>query len=252
MDGFHGRQLVRAPSESKKDEGVAHPLRSPRKRQGSLCGRLLRRGAAANNRLMQGWKSGLFSILAAAGLTGCTSISSNYTGAMTVPNASNIYVCHGFDCSYKTRLDLGATDGARFTDIMAGGAASPEAERAAVSKAVQYYEERAGQAIGIKDAGKSHIGQSRERGQMDCIDESTNTRSLLRYLSERQLLKHHSVEYNVSRGLFVDGRYPHSTAVLRDKAGKRWAVDSWYEPMGGPPDIMALSEWQKRGVMGQR
>ncbi|MGE0499607.1 MAG: hypothetical protein AB7I79_10140 [Rhizobiaceae bacterium] len=217
-----------------------------------MAAQLRRRGYAVNNCAMRGRVSGVLSVLAVAGVSGCTSISSNYKGAMTVPSASTIYVCHGFDCTYKTRLDLGASDADRFASIMAPATTSPAAERAAVSKAVQYYEERAGQVIGLRDAPKSHIGQSRERGQMDCIDESTNTRSLLRYLNERQLLTHHSVEYNVSRGLFVDGRYPHSTAVLRDKSGKKWAVDSWYEPMGGPPDIMTLSEWQTRGVMGQR
>ena len=58
---------------------------------------------------------------------------------------------------------------------------------------------------------------------------------------------------NSSRGLFVDGRYPHATAVIKDKeTGEIFAVDSWFEPGGGPPDIMLLSEWKKRGVMGER
>ena len=193
------------------------------------------------------------SILALSALAaGCTSISSNYTGAMTIPDVSRLYVCHGYDCSYKTRLDLGTEDSARFAEIMAPGAGSPEAERAAISKAVQYYEDRGAQVIGVRDLPKSVFGDARVKGQMDCIDESTNTRSLLRYLNERGMLVHHAVESNVSRGFFADGRYPHSTAVLRDKSGKRWAVDSWYEPMGGPPDIMPLSAWMKRGVMGER
>lgn len=193
-------------------------------------------------------------MLGVAGLaSGCTSISSNYTGAMTIPDVSRLYVCHGFDCSYKTKLDVGAPDASRFAEIMAGGGGSAAAERVAISKSVQYFEDRAAQQIGIRDKPKSDISQSRERGQMDCIDESTNTRTLLRFLNERGLLKFHSVEMNVSRGLFVDGRYPHSTAVLREKAGgQRWAVDSWYEPMGGPPDIMPLEAWSVRGVMGQR
>ena len=52
--------------------------------------------------------------------------------------------------------------------------------------------------------------------------------------------------------LDVDGRYPHSTAVLSEKGGTRWAVDSWYEPMGGKPDVMPLDQWKSRGVMGER
>lgn len=196
------------------------------------------------------WGSGLALVLSGFA-AGCTSVSSNYEGDITRADSARIVVCHGFDCTYKARLDLGAADSRRLSSIMAG-ARSAAAERAAVSRAVQYFENRAAGAVGVRDQPKSDISQSREKGQMDCIDESTNTRSLLLHLAHRKLLKHHTVEMNVSRGAFVDGRYPHSTAVLRDKSGARWAVDSWYAPMGGAPDIMPLPEWQSRGVMGQQ
>lgn len=193
--------------------------------------------------------------LAAALLTslaGCTSVSSNYGGVVKQTNSARLMVCHGFDCRNQTKLDLTHADSLRFASIMAKGAASAASERSAIATAVSYFEDRAGQAIGVRDTAKSTIAQSGRMGQMDCIDESTNTRTLLLHLEGRGLLKHHKVERNVSRGFFADGRYPHSTAVARDKAGKKWAVDSWYEPMGGPPDIMPLSEWQTRGVMGER
>lgn len=167
-------------------------------------------------------------------------------------SAVKISICHGFGCFFKSELNLGAADGKRFSRIMAAGASSPKAERAAVSKAVRYYEDRAAQVIGRRDQPKSNAKQYAKRGQMDCIDESTNTRSLLLYLERRGLLKHHTVNRNVTRGFLLDRRYPHSTAVLREKTGKKWTVDSWYEPMGGPPDIMPLSDWMKRGVMGVR
>jgi hypothetical protein len=135
---------------------------------------------------------------------------------------------------------------------MAAGASSAKAERAAVSKAVRHYETRAASVIGIRDQPKSNARQHHRRGQMDCVDESTNTRALLLYLERRKLLRHHAVDRNVTRGFLIDGRYPHSTAVLRDRSGKKWAIDSWYEPAGGPPDVRPLSEWVKRGVMGAR
>jgi len=191
-------------------------------------------------------------LLLAGLLVGCQSVSSNYKGEITQASPSSIIVCSGFDCNYKTRLDLGETENARFARIMEAGRASPAAERAAVAQAVGYYEELGAAAIGVRDKPKSDITQSRIKGQMDCIDESTNTRSLLRYLAARGLLRHHTVEANVSRGFLLDGRYPHSTAVLRDPQGRRWAVDSWYEPAGGPPDIMPLEEWMRRGVFGER
>lgn len=166
--------------------------------------------------------------------------------------AEALQVCHGYSCYYKTRLTLGSGDLARMGSIMRSGAGSATAERRAVARLVQYYERRAMAAVGVKDRPKSDFGRGRERGQMDCVDESTNTTALLRLAAAHGWLKHHKPSRPVSRGFFADGRYPHFTAVLVESGGKKWAVDSWYEPAGGPPDIMPLSRWRTRGVRGER
>jgi hypothetical protein len=185
----------------------------------------------------------------AALIAGCTS-----TGGPRVPTTepARFDICHGYGCHYKTRLDFGAADAKRLAAIMASGADSAAAERRAVSRAVQYFEKQATQTIGIRDRPKSDFGKARERGQMDCVDESTNTRAFLLYLERRGMLRHHTVAGFVQRGFLFDGRYPHATAVLEGEDGTRWAVDSWFEPGGGAPDIMPLSDWMKRGVMGVR
>lgn len=166
--------------------------------------------------------------------------------------AKPINICHGYGCYYRSRLVLDARDGKRFAAIMAGGVGSPAAERQALRRAVSYFEERSYQVTGVRDEPKGVIGAGRRRGQMDCIDESTNTRSLLDYLDQRGMLRHHSLRPTISRGFLVDGRYPHFTAVIRDPAGTDWVVDSWFEPMGGPPDIMPVMKWKRAGVMGNR
>jgi hypothetical protein len=173
-------------------------------------------------------------------------------GESAKAGATRIEICHGFGCHFRAALDLGAADAKRFSSIMAAGASSPRAERAAVSRAVRYYEDRAVGVIGVRDQPKSKAGQYHRQGQMDCVDESTNTRALLLYLERRRLLRHHTVDRNVTRGFLIDGRYPHATAVLQDRSGTKWAIDSWYEPTGGPPDIRPLSEWLTRGVFGVR
>ena len=136
--------------------------------------------------------------------------------------------------------------------ILNTGKGSAVAERRAVASLVQFYERRAAQAIGTKDRAKSDFGGGRERGQMDCIDESRNTTALLQFVARKGWLRHHTVVRPATRGFLLDKRYPHSTAVLRDAAGSRWAVDSWYEAAGGRPDIMPLSQWAVRGIMGKR
>ena len=64
-------------------------------------------------------------------------------------------------------------------------------------------------------------------------------------------LKHHTPERNTTRGSFIDDRYPHWTAVIKDKSGHRWAVDTWYEVGGGLPDIMPLQDWKRRSYGGE-
>ena len=185
-------------------------------------------------------------------IAGCTSQTSRYDAEMAKAANASIIVCHGFDCRRKTRLTLSDENSDRLAAIMATGSGSAAAEREAIRRATAYYEQLSTAVIGVADLPKSDITQSGVIGQMDCIDESTNTRALLLHLAGRGLLHHHSVEMNRSRGLFVDGRHPHSTAVVRDKSGKRWAIDSWYEPAGGLPDVMPLDQWVSRGVLGQR
>lgn len=82
------------------------------------------------------------------------------------------------------------------------------------------------------------------RGQMDCIDEATNTTSLLAYAQSQGWLKFYRVKHPASRGFFLDGKYPHASAVIKDKiTGQAYAVDSWRLANGMPPDILALERW---------
>ena len=178
----------------------------------------------------------------------CTTGSESGSRAVK-PAVKEVQICHGYSCRYKSNLVLGALDERRFASILAVGQKSPEAERSAIAQAVSYYERRTLDATGICDEPQSKFGASGVRGQMDCIDELTNTHTLLVYLAERRLLKHHTVAMNASRGFLIDGRYPHSTAVIRDGGGVKWAVDSWYSPMGGKPDILLLSKWKPRGFL---
>ncbi len=166
-------------------------------------------------------------------------------------SAADFHVCHGYDCYYHTRVTLTAQDERRIHALLQG-ARSAEAERRAIRKAVAIFEQRSTAAIGVRDQPRMAFGRAHIKGQMDCVDESTNTDAFLRYLQARGWLKHHTVTRRTARGMFFDGRYPHWTAAMRDDAGTDWAVDSWYEAGGGPPDILPLKEWKRRGYGGQR
>lgn len=160
-------------------------------------------------------------------------------------------VCHGYDCHYRTMVTLTAADQAKIRRLFST-TADAAGERKAIRKSVAIFEERSTQVIGVRDEPKMAFGRPNRKGQMDCIDESTNTDAFLHYLKANSLLRYHDVSRLDSRGFFIDGRYPHWTAVIVDRQKQKWAVDSWYEAGGGEPDIMPLKDWKKRGRGGSR
>ncbi len=160
-------------------------------------------------------------------------------------DAQTFRVCHGYDCIFRTKLTLSPADQQRIRALMNGGARSAASERSALRSAVSLFEKRSTAVIGVRDKPKMEFGRSRIKGQMDCVDESTNTDNFIRYLAQKGWLRHHTPQRRTSRGFFIDGRYPHWTAVIRDKSGKDWAVDSWYGAGGEKPDITALEAWKR-------
>ena len=130
--------------------------------------------------------------------------------------------------------------------IMASGAASAQAERAAIGRTEAWFERRiapiTGTAMRVARAGPL-IGLAGSRGQFDCIDTTNNTNSLLLVLDQLKLLRHHTIAAPVSRFLFTEG--PHNTAVIKDrKTSELWTVDPWTHKGSEVPDIWPLAKWK--------
>jgi hypothetical protein len=128
---------------------------------------------------------------------------------------------------------------------MVPGQASPQAERAAIARAVMWVEERVAPQVGSQDdVGGLDLQNAGVPGQMDCLDETTNTTTTLMLLADQGMLRHHSPQFPVARGFFLDGRYPHATAVLREsESGQQWAIDPWPYRNGEDVDVMPLETW---------
>jgi hypothetical protein len=167
------------------------------------------------------------------------------------PNGNRVYVCHGYSCRVVTPVTLSAAEVKQIAAPLVPAAPNPATERDALSRAVQIFETLVGRRVGTSgDLAEMQFGRG-GRGQMDCIDEATNTTSLLRMLAQAGHLKHHHVLQPSARGFFLDGRYPHATAVLAEiDANTKWAIDSWPRANGQAPVIQKLSEWMRsrRGV----
>lgn len=163
------------------------------------------------------------------------------------PTTSQVVVCHGFGCKFKTPIALNGNDIGTLRRILARGAGSPQAEVSAVADAVSWFERRIGPITGTSHrTARAGPDESGLRSEADCIDESVNTTALLLLISDLKLLRHHEVEGPVSRGYLVDFRYPHATAVIRDlRTGARWAIDPWTKRNGQRPDTLPLERWMR-------
>jgi hypothetical protein len=200
-----------------------------------------------------GWRNTLLwavtGLCAACGSASALTISEAYTSvSLSPPSPRLVIVCHGFGCAQRTPVGLGAGDLATLSSLLAPGRASAEAERRAIAAAWAWFDRRIGPAAGTthRVARAGGLGGQDAAGQMDCIDASRNSTSLLLILEQLHLLRHHKVEGVEARGFLLDGLGPHATAVLTDiHTGKQWAVDSWTHKYGEKPDIMPLDVWKK-------
>lgn len=166
--------------------------------------------------------------------------------SLALPSTSGLTICHGFGCRARTEVVFSAADRMKMAQILRAGQASPAAERRAIANAVAWLDRRVGPETGtqhhVARAGLAEMANP--ESQFDCIDASRNTTSLLLVLDELHLLKYHRVEPTVARGVLLDGRWPHATAVVAELASQQeWAVDSWTHPAGELPDIMPLERW---------
>jgi hypothetical protein len=159
-----------------------------------------------------------------------------------------LVVCHGFGCAYRDKLVL--TPGRlSFLRSALGPARSAREERKALAGVVAWFDRdvgRVARTVGrVAYAGPTTANRP---AQMDCIDLTANITELLIVLDRNGLLKFHHVGAPVSRGFVIDGRQPHTTAVITETVtAVQWSVASWTRAYGQRPDIMTIDEWRSRG-----
>ncbi|MGV6857886.1 MAG: hypothetical protein ACWA5X_02830 [bacterium] len=158
----------------------------------------------------------------------------------------SVEVCYNFGCKTKESVTLNFNQMDALRGLFSRHASSAEAEREQIAAAIALLENATGFQTGtVNDHGENYPGPS-EPGQMDCIDESTNTTEYLRLLESLHLLRWHKSGERVKRATFIFN--DHWTATLVDTVnGGTYAVDSWFWDNGQPPEILPLQDW-KRGT----
>jgi hypothetical protein len=161
------------------------------------------------------------------------------------PSTASMTVCYSFGCRRRQILDFSAADRSALKRIMAAGKASAAAERAAVQKAVIWFDRRVGPIIGTdKRIAKADFRALDDKHNYDCWDTTRNTTSLLLVLQEWGLFKYHIVGDPHYRGNVLVLQTPHNTAVLVDRATKvEWVVDMWPRSYAQAPDVMTVEQW---------
>jgi len=163
------------------------------------------------------------------------------------PSASSMTVCYGFVCRRREILDFTAADRSALAKIIAAGRGSAAAERAAVQKAVIWFDHRMGPVIGTnKRVANADVRALDDKHNFDCWDTTRNVTSLLLVMQEWGLFKYHTVGDPHYRGNPLVMQLPHNTAVLVDRAtSTEWVVDLWTRGYGEPPDVKPLAQWMK-------
>ena len=163
---------------------------------------------------------------------------------VTDPVPGNFSVCHGGTCNFVSPVSLDAEQWGQIAALFASPARDPGEERGRIAEAVARFEVIVGVLTDTADDRAENRHGLDWRGQMDCIDESTNTTTYLRLLARGGFLRWHRVEARVTRGFFIFG-WPHTTAVVSElNGGVKWAVDSWFFENGKPPVIVPLDLWK--------
>ena len=165
------------------------------------------------------------------------------------PSATSMTVCYGFVCRRRHILNFSAGERAALAAIMNAGHGSAAAERAAVQRAVVWFDRRMGPVLGTnKRVAKADFRHRDDAHNYDCWDTTRNTTSLLLVLQQWGLLKFHAIGDPKYRGNALVLQTPHNTAVLVERASRaEWAVDLWTRGYLQPPEVMTVAKWVKEG-----
>lgn len=165
--------------------------------------------------------------------------------SLTPPHGNSMIVCYGFGCRRRLEIGFSGKDQAALRSILSAGRRSPKDERAAVARAVGWFDRRVGPVIGTSQrVARADFRQGDDEHNFDCWDTSTNTTSLLLLLSDWDLIRHHSVGIPRYRGNLLVGQTPHNTAVLVErKSGQAWSIDMWTTNYGQPAEVMPIEQW---------
>ena len=153
--------------------------------------------------------------------------------------------CQQYDCAVVKNVRLSRQDWSKILQAYGKPAENAAAERQKIARTVGAFERVVGPL--------THTDHDREGsfiktgdGQLDCVDESTNTTVYMLLLQENGLIKFHDIGQPQVRYPIISGRgWMHQTAVVTEKENDQtFAIDSWFEDNGRPAYVVPIETWR--------
>ncbi len=154
----------------------------------------------------------------------------------------HIPVCYNFGCRTRKTIRITSEEWEQVRDWFTSPVRNAAQERDRLQHAVGWLEVIAGRYTPIhRDKGQNNFEGS-SVGQMDCIDESTNTTTYLKLLERHGLLRFHRVSERAYRRTVWDQHWAGQIEELA--TGERWVVDSWFQDYGMLPYLQRAAQWE--------
>jgi hypothetical protein len=165
------------------------------------------------------------------------------------PNApialDRVPVEYGFGHRITDTFAMSPEDWAQIEAAFSPRAATAAQEREQIREAVALMEMRAGRTTPTREDRGRNATVPNSMGQMDCINESTNTTTYLRLFHQEGLMRRHAVLGRAYRSpVLLDAHY--SAQILDFETGERYVVDSWFLANGFPPMIQPVAAWGRK------
>jgi hypothetical protein len=165
------------------------------------------------------------------------------------PLREPVSVCYNFGCNIRQAVQLSAGDWNTVASWFSPAPADAREERERIRQAIGWMEVVIGRYTPTHlDKARNDLLPTDSPGQMDCIDESTNTTTYLRLFESKGLLRWHRVLDRAYRKAILDQHW--AGQVEEIATGRRYVFDSWFADNGRLPFVQATEEWEKIRYFG--
>lgn len=167
-------------------------------------------------------------------------------GILCLPARATPYFvhCHDFRCKSTLEIRYDEAHWEQIRSVMRSGRDDVYREKQAIREAVAMMERFSGELAGTGIDRAGNYPGFDQPGQMDCIDESTNTFQYLAALDELGLMRWHRVGEKQRRIVWFISHW--TATIVELDSGRRFAVDSWYRDNGELPFIQPIESWQRK------